>query len=164
MTTWVDGSIEESIMNGLSAEIQQALRAAGWSPVRRVDTAAWRASFDATGLNMHCAAEAFLSEFGGLLVDLSGTGAGRRWKSFEIDPMLAWSYAEERFTACSGRIRQNVFPVGELNRGYAFLGMDEAAELYLVKDAIASFGRLPGGLENLVADVQPRHIAGRHAE
>jgi hypothetical protein len=154
----VDGTIEESIMNGLSAGVQPALRAGGWSPARRVDTTAWRASFDASGLHMHCAAEAFLSEFGGLLFDLSRCSADRHWTSFEIDPMLAWSYAEDRFTACSGRLGQNVFPVGELNQGYAFLGIDEGAELYLVADAIATFGRLPGALENLVTDAEPRPI------
>lgn len=146
-------------MTGLSTETRWTLRAAGWSPGRRVDTAAWRASFEATGLAMHRAADEFLGEFGGLLFDLTSSGADRCWKSFEIDPMLAWSCAEERFSACSGRIRQNVFPVGELNQGYAFLGMDETAELYFVKDSIATFGRLPGALESLVADVRPRPIA-----
>jgi hypothetical protein len=148
-------------MTGLSAETQRVLRAGGWSPGRRISTAAWRDSFAATGLVMPGAAAAFLGEFGGLIFDLTGAAGpegGRAWHSFEIDPMLAWSYAEQRFAAGGRRVGRNIFPIGEVNRGQAFLGMDEEAEVYLVKDRIASFGALPGALDNLVADVMPRPI------
>jgi len=146
------------IMTGLSAETQQVLRAGGWSLGRRIDTTGWRVSFADTGLSMPAAAAEFLGEFGGLAFDLARPGISRTWTSFEIDPMLAWCFAEERFARCRGRVGRDVFPVGELNRGHAFLGMDETAELYLVNETVASFGRLPAALDNLVADASPRPV------
>jgi len=145
----------------VTAETQRVLRAGGWSPGRHISTDAWRDSFAATGLMMHGAAAAFLGEFGGLRFDLTGgagPGSGRAWHSFEVDPMLAWRYAEQRFAACGKRVGRSVFPVGEVNRGQAFLGMDEDTEVYLVNEGIATFGPLPGALDNLVADAMPRPL------
>ncbi|MGP3983924.1 SUKH-3 domain-containing protein [Streptomyces sp. KR80] len=50
----------------MSPEVDEALRAAGWLPGRRIDTTAWRAELEQEGLRIHEAAEVFLREFGGL--------------------------------------------------------------------------------------------------
>lgn len=150
-------------MTGMSAETQRVLRAGGWSPGRRISIAAWRESFASTGLTMHDAAAAFLSEFGGLIFDLTvaatGAAGDRVLRSFEVDPMVAWGHAERRFVKYGKRLRRALFPLGELNYGPALLGMDELTEVWLIDCGISCFGPLPGALDNLVADVLPRPTA-----
>jgi hypothetical protein len=145
-------------MTGLSAEAHAILCAAGWFPERHVDTAAWNSSFVETGLQMPPPAAAFLGQFGGLAFDLVGSGATHPYCSCEIDPMVAWHSEEERFVKWSRLIGRNIFPTGELDRGRALLGMDESAELYLVSTTIASFGRMPLALDNLICGIMPRAI------
>jgi SUKH-3 immunity protein len=145
-------------MTGLSAETHVILRAAGWFPGRHVDTAGWNSSFVETGLMMPPMAAAFLGEFGGLGFDIAASGASHPWCSCEIDPMVAWRSEEARFAKWSRLIGRNIFPAGELNRGRALLGMDESGELYLVNSSIASFGRMPAALDNLICGVMPHTI------
>jgi hypothetical protein len=67
------------------------MRAAGWSPGRRIDTAAWRVSFAGTGLSMHEAAAEFLGQFGGLLFHLdlrTSSGPIGGWAGNEQDNFI----------------------------------------------------------------------------
>jgi len=146
-------------MSGLSMETREVLAGAGWFPGRRVDTTQWRARFSDTGMNMHAAAEVFLAEFGGLAVGHRGPGISRAREAFELDPMLVWGSEEDRFLDWSETIGRDLFPVGELDHGRYFLGLDEQAELYLVAAWVAGFGRMPGALDNLVLGVMPETIA-----
>jgi hypothetical protein len=145
-------------MSDLSTETREALAGAGWFPGRRVDTTQWRARFSETGIQMHAAAETFLAEFGGLAVGHGGPGISRAREPFELDPMLAWG-EEDRFLDWSETIGRNVFPVGELDHGRFFLGLDEHAELYSVETWVASFGSMPIALDNLVLGVMPETVA-----
>lgn len=52
-------------MSKWSPEVLDVLETSGWTAGRRVDTAGWRSMFEAVGIVMHDAAEAFLQEFGG---------------------------------------------------------------------------------------------------
>lgn len=62
-------------MSRFSERAEHDLRAAGWEPGRKVDTAEWRGLLEASGeVRMHAAAEEFLGEFGGLKVPISGPG------------------------------------------------------------------------------------------
>jgi hypothetical protein len=67
----------------------------------------------------------------------------------------------DRFLAWSEEINKALFPVGELDGGRFFLGIDELSELYIVETWIASFGRMPDALNNLIRGVQPVEIHGR---
>jgi len=110
-------------------------------------------------MSMHAAAEAFLAEFGGLAVWKGGPGITSAREPFELDPMLVWNSEEDRFLDWSETIERNIFPIGELDHGRFFLGLDEHAELYLVETWLASFGRMPIALDNLVLGVMPETIA-----
>ncbi|MGR6974933.1 SUKH-3 domain-containing protein [Streptomyces cynarae] len=144
-------------MSSWSPQVVEVLAASGWAPGRKVDTDRWRSMFEAVGLAMHDPAEAFLREFGGLTVNVSGPGITCARTPFELDPELACG-EDDRFLGWGEAIGRRLFPLGELDHGRFFLGIDEVNEIYLVETWVASFGRMPQALENLVLGMAPRRI------
>jgi len=144
-------------MGGFPAEVDQVLRSAGWRPGRAVDTAGWRAMFEHRGLSMHAAADAFLREFGGLTVNIGGPGISAAREPFDLDPSLC-DGEEDRFSEWGEWIGRSLYPLGELDHGRFFLGIDESSEIYLVATWVSSFGRMPDALENLVLGVRPVEV------
>lgn len=51
-------------------------------------------------------------------------------------------------------------PVGELDGGRFFLGLDETSELYVVEAWVASFGTMPVAMDRLVLGVMPTEVSG----
>ncbi|OKI41968.1 hypothetical protein A6A28_25790 [Streptomyces sp. CB03578] len=137
-----------------SAEVEAVLRGAGWYPARSVDTKVWRERMEADGFHIHSAAEDFLREFGGLTVGSGGPGITSTREAFELDPLLALG-EDDRFGQWGEEIGCHLFPLGELDHGRFFLGLDEHGELYLVVNWLARFGRMPEAMENLVRGVMP---------
>ncbi|GHF37646.1 SUKH-3 domain-containing protein [Streptomyces griseosporeus] len=146
-------------MSEWSPEVLQVLEAAGWTAGRRVNTARWRSMFEGVGMGMHHAAETFLQEFGGLTVSVSGPGISCAREPFELEPELAWG-EDDRFSEWSEFLGRDLFPLGELDDGRCFLGIDETSEIYLVETWVASFGAMPRALENLILGVMPDMIGG----
>ncbi|MFG2281794.1 SUKH-3 domain-containing protein [Streptomyces asoensis] len=144
-------------MSSWSPKVEAVLKASGWVPGRRVDTSRWRSLFESVGLSMHDAAQAFLQEFGGLTVNVSGPGISCARTPFELDPELAWG-EEDRFAQWGEAIGRRLYPLGELDHGRFFLGIDEAGVVHLVETWVASFGPMPHAMENLVLGVAPRRI------
>ncbi|MEV5881011.1 SUKH-3 domain-containing protein [Streptomyces sp. NPDC052101] len=144
-------------MSCWSQEVREVLEASGWTPGRKVDTGRWRSMFITVGLAMHDAAEAFLQEFGGLTVNVSGPGISCARTPFALDPELAWG-EDDRFVQWGESIGHRLFPLGELDHGRFFLGINEVGVIYLVETFVASFGPMPQALENLVLGVAPRRI------
>ncbi|MCZ4602712.1 SUKH-3 domain-containing protein [Streptomyces sp. Lzd4kr] len=144
-------------MNEWSPEVLDVLEASGWTAGRQVDTTGWRSMFEAVGIVMHDAAERFLQEFGGLTVSIGGPGTNRAREPFELDPGLARG-DDDRFSEWSDSLGRRPFPLGELDHGRFFLGIDEGSEIYLVETWVASFGPMPHALENLILGVMPRRI------
>lgn len=142
----------------LAAEAQRFLVEAGWFPGRRVDISAWHSSYAKTGLVMHEAAANFLSEFGGLKVGHRGPGVTSSREAFDLDPALVVG-EEDRFIEWGQEIGRRLFPVGGLDHDRYFLGIDEHAELYVIELFVATFDKMPTGLNNLVLGVMPRRIA-----
>lgn len=58
---------------------------------------------------------------------------------------------EDRFADRSHTIGRAVFPLGELDEGGFFLGIDENSEIYLVETWLATFGDAQDALEKLAA-------------
>lgn len=117
--------------------------------------------FEAAGIVMHDAAQTFLQAFGGLTVSHGGPGISRAREPFELDPELAWG-EDDRFSEWSDELGKELFPLGELDHGRFFLGIDECSEIYLVEAWVASFGSMPHALENLILGVMPRRIDEGH--
>jgi len=107
---------------------------------------------------MHEAAERFLTEFGCLFVNIKGPGVTCARTPFELDPQLAEG-EEDRFEDLGEDIGHSLFPLGELDHGRFFLGIDETGEIYLLGDRDATFGRMPGAMENLILGVRPEDVA-----
>ncbi|MEV0603107.1 SUKH-3 domain-containing protein [Streptomyces sp. NPDC050315] len=144
-------------MSEWSPGVLEVLEASGWTAGRRVDTAGWRSMFEAVGIGMHDAAERFLSEFGGLTVSVGGPGITSSQELCEFEPELACG-EEDRFSEWSEALGRRLFPLGELDHGRFFLGIDEGSEIYLVETWVAGFGPMPHALENLILGVMPRRI------
>ncbi|MFF4360260.1 SUKH-3 domain-containing protein [Streptomyces sp. NPDC001604] len=144
-------------MSEWSPDVLEVLKASGWTAGGQVDTAGWRSVFEAVGIGMHDAAETFLQEFGGLAVSIGGPGINRAREPFELDPELARG-EDDRFSEWSDSLGRRLFPLGELDHGRFFLGIDEGSEIYLVETWVASFGPMPHALENLILGVMPRRI------
>lgn len=146
-------------MSRFSERAEHDLRAAGWEPGRKVDTAEWRGLLEASGeVRMHAAAEEFLGEFGGLKVQISGPGISVAREPFEFDPGDLCG-EEGRFAGWGARLGKSLFPIGELDGGRFFLGISEAAEILLVETWVASFGFGDAALENLILGVKPEKLA-----
>ncbi|MGW5611636.1 SUKH-3 domain-containing protein [Streptomyces sp. NPDC003753] len=144
-------------MSEWSPEVLEVLEASGWTAGRRVDTAHWRSMFEADGIVMHDAAEKFLQEFGGLSVSIGGPEINCAREPFELEPQLACG-EDDRFSEWSDSLGRRLFPLGELDHGRFFLGIDEGSEICLVETWVASFGPMPHALENLILGVTPRRI------
>ncbi|MFI2490263.1 SUKH-3 domain-containing protein [Promicromonospora kroppenstedtii] len=130
------------------------LTKSGWFPGRAVDVDRWAGLLQDEGIELHAAAVAFLREFGGLVVDESGPGISRAREPFILDP-AACDGEGDRFLEWSEELGRRIVPVGELDQGRFLLGLDETSELYLVETFVATFGRMPAGLERLVRGVMP---------
>lgn len=130
------------------------LARAGWFPSRSVDVDRWARLLRDEGIELHAAADAFLREFGGLVVDESGPGISRAREPFTLDPATCVGEGD-RFLEWSEDLGRRIVPVGELDRGRFFLGLDETSELYLVETFVATFGQMPVALERLVRGVMP---------
>lgn len=142
----------------MGSKAQRVLLRAGWEPGRQVDTTRWRSMFDGTGLEMHEAAERFLREFGGLSVEGGAWGLTSAREPFVLDPELVRDSEEGRFLDWSAELGRPLFPIGELDHGRFFLGIDDTGEIYLVETWLATFGRMPEALDNLILGVKPRDL------
>lgn len=102
---------------------------------------------------MHEAAERFLSEFGGLKVDVHGPGISVAREPFEFDPMLA-DGEDDRFSEWGEEIGKTLSPIGVLDHGRFCLGIAESGEVYLVADWLASFGGVSEALGRLILGIK----------
>lgn len=144
---------------GFTTQTEETLRAAGWRPGRRVSVEYWRDRLEESGLvHMHAAAEQFLAEFGGLSVWCNGPGISCAKSPFAFDPGLLIG-EEDRFADWSQTIGRALFPIGELDEGRFFLGIDETSEVYLVETWVATFGPAHDALEKLALGIAPETIA-----
>jgi len=64
----------------------------------------------------------------------------------------SWSWGDD--------IGLSLFPIGLIEDGRYFLGIDEYSEIYLVETWVATFGRMPEGLEGLVMGSRPVAVRG----
>lgn len=109
-------------------------------------------------MDMHPVAERFLAEFGGLVVDNHGFGRTAAKEPFELDPDRCEG-EEGRFLDWSQTLSRSIYPVGELDEGRFFLGIDEQSELYLVTDWVGSFGVGDAGLIALCRGTAARQVS-----
>lgn len=142
-----------------SSDVVDVLRACGWDPQRTVDPKRWTFPFEERGIRANPVVQEFLREFGGLSVDVSGPGVNCAREPFELDPLLCLG-EEDRFSEWGEELGLHLFPLGELDQGRFFLGMDENGVVYLVADWVARFGPWPQAIDALVRGVAPEEISG----
>ncbi|WP_202609546.1 SUKH-3 domain-containing protein [Herbidospora solisilvae] len=142
----------------MDAEAERILARAGWEPGRQVDISAWRSRLEEDGFVMHHAAERFLREFGDLVVPYGGPGISRAREALEFDPLLAIGEGD-RFAEWSETVGKSICPIGELDQGRFFLGIDEDGMIYLMSDSLARFGAGDAGIASLVLGVMPVPLA-----
>ncbi|MEY9845554.1 SUKH-3 domain-containing protein [Streptacidiphilus sp. MAP5-3] len=139
--------------------VEQTMREAGWHPGRSVPVKGWRETLERSGLvRMHDAAERFLTEFGGLEVQISGPGITCAKTPFHFKPDCCMG-EEDRFADWGETLGRDLFPIGELDEGRFFLGIDETSEVYLIETWAATFGTAQEALEKLVLGIAPTRVA-----
>ena len=126
-----------------TSEVARLLRDAGWFPGRRVPelVARWRSELEVDGFVLHRAAEAVLLEYGGLQIGSSGSGIECARLDVRGDPSLCIGERDrfdEYFAELQGR---ELFPLGEVAGGNAFLGITPTGEVYELMDEV--FARWP---------------------
>jgi hypothetical protein len=114
-----------------SAMVERTLTTAGWSPRRRVDIGEWRDSLAPEGFEPHAAVRDFLTEFGGLMVNVSGAGRDHARISFNLDPTLCWGQ-KKWFDSLDGSTAGQLYPIGEERDGNASLAMDVSGVVYML--------------------------------
>ncbi|MFI2485881.1 SUKH-3 domain-containing protein [Promicromonospora kroppenstedtii] len=133
------------------------LTKAGWLPERSIQIDHWTALLGAEGVKVHAAAAAFLAEFGGLTVENGGPGITRAREPFALDPEECVGEGD-RFLDWSQDLGHQIVPVGVLDHGRFFLGLDERSELYVVEGFVSTFGPMPLAMDRLVLGVMPEAV------
>ncbi|WP_433797813.1 SUKH-3 domain-containing protein [Actinoplanes sp. CA-252034] len=141
-------------------QVDEVMRRAGWYPGRSVDVERWRTG-PGSEVSMHPAAERFLSEFGGLSIDVSGAGVDVGRDPFEFDPTdeLGELGDEGRYAEWGEIIGRSLFPVGFFKREMFRLAIDENSVIYFVTSWLAGYGPAPRALERLVLGYKPQMIS-----
>lgn len=140
-----------------SPDVAGVLQSFGWFPERAVDPAPWTRSFEERGISASQEVRHFLARFGGLDIAVTGPGVNCAREPFALDPHLCLG-EEERFSGWGKELGVQLFPIGELDSGRFFLGMDEQGVIYLVADWIARFGPWPEAIDSLIRGVAPERI------
>jgi hypothetical protein len=145
----------------VSEKTRQVLLHAGWYPGRRIGTEKWEAELVIDGFPpLHEAARQFLHEYGGLAFRLSGPGITCAREPFNLVPMACAGEAD-RFIAWSDYLNREIAPIGDHaagTNGRGFLGIDDRGEILRVVDRVATYGRMPYGMDGLVLGYMPREI------
>jgi SUKH-3 immunity protein len=118
-----------------SAETGWALRQAGWHPGRSVPTAEWERTLheEDEGFVMHEAARGFLAEFGGMTINVYGPGRTMSRAPIRLDPLVAkWDF--EIIDVQSEEMGTCLYPLGDTDRGNAYLTMDTEGAVYMGMD------------------------------
>lgn len=141
--------------------VENILREAGWFPGRTMGNTLLQSNRDlerANGFELFPAAEAAISEFGGLVVDQEGPGTVYAREPFHIDPTLA-IYEGELFAECSEKLKTKLYPLGEAATGNYFLAIGEDGRVFLIMEDILSVGEnIDQALENLILGNEHQYL------
>jgi len=114
----------------------------GWSPttVALLQHAGWRPGRDVSGtiifpsaFPLFPAAARVLAKFGHLRIGRQGPGLELAQSTVQIDPMLG-GYSEDEFAEAETLIHSALYPLGEIDGGYAFLAIDQQGRIFIVRD------------------------------
>jgi hypothetical protein len=133
--------------------VARTLGEAGWTPGRQVSTLSWEESVSQSGLVIHNAFKEFLGEFGGIRVEVHGTGISLARAPFEFNPEKARG-DEDRFIEWSEFASVLLCPIGSYDERWN-LGIDEHSVIYIVGEALARYGPVERALAMLVLGEAP---------
>jgi SUKH-3 immunity protein of toxin-antitoxin system len=149
------------------AQVEEVLRAAGWSEGRRTDAEAAMAVDmvrQQVGRNGERsepfdAATAVLNEFGGVYVIQDGPGVHLRRRPFAIDPTDG-AATTETLADLGKRLRTRLFPIGMEGDHDSILAVDEAGKVYAI-DHTGTWllgDSIDAALVTLVTGTQPSRL------
>jgi hypothetical protein len=140
------------------SEALEVLRGAGWFDGRVVSVKRWQEELEADGFVVHDAAVVFLSEFGGLAINVRGLGITRARVPFELDPSLCIGESD-RFSDWGAHRGATFAPIGEMDYGRFFLAMDEKGCLYEMDNALGKLAVGVAGLDMLIRGVAAEDVS-----
>jgi hypothetical protein len=126
-----------------TSSVEDRLRKAGWYPGRKVPhlVSNWKVELSKSDRwTMFPKAEEALTEFGGLFVESSGVPLDFRPAAFYVDPSRL-IYESECFKTFEAQIGRRLYPLGELDSGIDFIGIDEKGWIYHLLTYITLQGR-----------------------
>ena len=137
--------------------VESELVRAGWRRGRRVDTTGFRRALASESLRLHSPARTFLAEYGGLTLDIRGPGVTCARTPVRFDPGLCDGEGE-RFLEWSDQVGRAIVPIGDLDLGRWFLGIDDNGVVYLVETRLATFGVTHEAVARLVEGHAPDDV------
>jgi hypothetical protein len=142
-----------------SATTEEVLRRAGWSPGRedrKVLETSLRKLCEQGGFEPFEAALRVVREYGGLCVKASGPGVNFAKMSFEVDPTLA-AGEEDRFADFERDLGVQLFPLGEIDGGHAFLAIADDGRTFSLMGALDFLGQtFEDAVEGMIQGRVPR--------
>lgn len=154
-------------MSRFPAEVEDVLRASGWTEGRQVTGASAAAielvtaqpGADGSRHTPFPAAEKALAEFGGLFVYQDEPGLELRRRPFALDPALAAATAAT-LADLSGLLGVRLFPLGVEGDGDAVLAIDEQGRVFAFDHAGDWFlgDSLDAALTTLITGTSPPRV------
>lgn len=122
-----------------AAHVHLALIQAGWHEGRRVPAmvAEWERRLAEFGA-MSAAANAALTEFGGLRFDLDGPGMDKARESFRLDPTLVEGECDRLGAFAS--VVGSLYPLGDFAHGAYFIAMAQDGQVFVLEQDIQRVG------------------------
>ncbi|GAA3496225.1 hypothetical protein GCM10019016_033260 [Streptomyces prasinosporus] len=147
--------MSDDLTRGWSRRTEDVLRRAGWGPGRAVPTGTWESVLrERGGFVVHGAADAFLSEFGGLVTYGWPADSITTSSAIRFDPLQA-AWQGERFAEASREAGTPLCPVGTADQGASLLGVSEDGVLHLVRKRAEPMGTsIDRALDRLVETQQ----------
>jgi hypothetical protein len=162
MSSAADGDAPASLTP--SPEAEAVLRAAGWTPDRRVDITGWVEGLSRDGIEVFPHTEAILRNFGRLRLGHKLRGGPSR-QDFSVDP-TTWLGEDEHIRDIETAIGRRLNPLGE-TMGAALLGvLDDGAVIAEMDGDVVEIGTSwrealdylivrPGPAPKLAEDYEP---------
>ncbi|THC56860.1 SUKH-3 domain-containing protein [Streptomyces cellulosae] len=137
-------------------ETGRVLRAAGWSPGRKVATDTWESILLHTDeFELHDAARRFLAEFGALGVPHRDPADSMPWMEFSLDPLAAM-WDAEIIDDLAEQAGAELYPIGTRDRGNQYLAMAEDGAVYAGMDQVHLLAPTPDeALRRLTSRIRP---------
>ena len=128
-------NISQNVDWNFSKQTSECLSRSGWHPNRTLDTTTFVGSLIAAGFVVHEAAADFLKEFGGLCIKYPHAKVADLEDEMHFDALIVSAHiTPAAVNAYAKVLGRKLTPIGEADRGYLTLMMDDEGKVYASYD------------------------------